>query len=52
MIRQSRLNSTLFDRILVCDNASADNTADVARSEGAEVVFEARPGYGAACLFD
>ena len=40
----------LFDRILVCDNASADNTAEVARAEGAEVVFEARPGYGAACL--
>ena len=40
----------LFDRILVCDNASADDTAEVARAEGAEVVFEARPGYGAACL--
>ena len=40
----------LFDRILVCDNASVDATADVARTEGAEVVFEAHPGYGAACL--
>ena len=40
----------VFDRILVCDNASADNTTKVARAEGAEVVFEARPGYGAACL--
>jgi len=40
----------LFDRILVCDNASTDATADVARTEGAEVVFEAYPGYGAACL--
>lgn len=42
--------NALFDRILVCDNASADDTAEVARAEGAEVVFEARPGYGAACL--
>ena len=42
--------SPLFDRIVVCDNASTDATADVARAEGAEVVFEAHPGYGAACL--
>lgn len=42
--------NALFDRILVCDNASADDTAEVARAEGAEVVFEAHPGYGAACL--
>ena len=40
----------VFDRILVCDNASTDNTADLARNEGAEVVFEMHPGYGAACL--
>jgi glycosyltransferase involved in cell wall biosynthesis len=40
----------LFDRILVCDNASVDATANIARNEGAEVVFEAHPGYGAACL--
>jgi len=42
--------SPLFDRIVVCDNASTDATADVARAEGAEVVSEAHPGYGAACL--
>lgn len=35
-------------RALVVDNNSTDATADVARSHGAEVVFEPRPGYGAA----
>jgi glycosyltransferase involved in cell wall biosynthesis len=35
-------------RIIVVDNASADGTADVARRAGADVVFEARPGKGAA----
>jgi len=42
--------SPLFDRIVVCDNASTDDTANVARAEGAEVIFEVHPGYGAACL--
>jgi glycosyltransferase involved in cell wall biosynthesis len=37
-------------RIVVCDNASRDRTAEVARSAGAEVVTEPRPGYGSACL--
>jgi len=35
-------------RALVVDNNSTDGTADVARSHGADVVHEARPGYGAA----
>jgi glycosyltransferase involved in cell wall biosynthesis len=35
-------------RIIVVDNGSTDGTADVARSLGARVVSEARPGYGAA----
>jgi glycosyltransferase involved in cell wall biosynthesis len=35
-------------RALVVDNNSTDGTADVARRCGAEVVFEARPGYGSA----
>jgi glycosyltransferase involved in cell wall biosynthesis len=35
-------------RALVVDNNSADGTADVARSYGAEVVFAAQPGYGSA----
>ena len=35
-------------RIIVVDNGSTDGTADVARSLGARVVSEDRPGYGAA----
>lgn len=34
--------------VVVVDNGSTDGTADVARSLGARVVHEARPGYGAA----
>jgi glycosyltransferase involved in cell wall biosynthesis len=46
----SELNATgLVDRIIVCDNGSRDATAAIARSCGAELVTEARPGYGAAC---
>ena len=33
---------------IVVDNGSRDDTAEVARSLGAEVVSESRPGYGAA----
>jgi glycosyltransferase involved in cell wall biosynthesis len=35
-------------RALVVDNNSTDDTADVARRHGAEVVAEPRPGYGSA----
>ena len=35
-------------RALVVDNNSTDRTAEVARSHGADVVHEARPGYGSA----
>ena len=35
-------------RALVVDNNSTDDTADVARRHGAEVVAEQRPGYGSA----
>ena len=35
-------------RVIVVDNGSSDGTADVARSLGARVVDEPRPGYGAA----
>jgi glycosyltransferase involved in cell wall biosynthesis len=34
--------------VIVVDNGSTDDTADVARALGATVVSEARPGYGAA----
>ena len=40
----------IFDRILVCDNGSIDNTYEIARELGAEVVQQATPGYGIACL--
>jgi glycosyltransferase involved in cell wall biosynthesis len=35
-------------RVIVVDNGSVDGTADIARSLGARVVAEPRPGYGAA----
>lgn len=40
----------LVHRVVVADNDSTDRTADVARAAGAEVVYEAERGYGAACL--
>lgn len=36
--------------VIVCNNASTDNTAAVARAGGATVVNQPRPGYGSACL--
>lgn len=42
--------SRLIDQLVVCDNASTDRTADIARLAGACVVHQARPGYGIACL--
>jgi hypothetical protein len=38
----------LVDEIVVVDNNCTDRTAEVATSLGARVVFEKRPGYGAA----
>lgn len=35
---------------LVVDNGSRDGTASVAAAHGATVVFEPRPGFGAACF--
>src|SRR4051812_9204103 len=35
-------------RVIVVDNGSTDDTVAVARSHGATVVTESRPGYGAA----
>lgn len=37
-------------RVIVVDNGSSDRTAEVARAAGAEVVHEARRGYGSAIL--
>ncbi len=36
--------------VIVCDNNSTDNTKIEAEKAGAKVVFEARAGYGSACL--
>lgn len=40
----------VVDDIVVCDNGSADATAERARAAGARVAVEQRPGYGRACL--
>ena len=40
----------LAQEVVVVDNASTDNTAQMARAAGATVLHEARPGYGSACL--
>jgi hypothetical protein len=39
-----------LSQIIVVDNASTDETAQRARAGGAQVVYEARRGYGSACL--
>lgn len=44
------LPKELIYQIIVVDNGSNDNTAKVAQNLGAEVVFEPKRGYGAACL--
>lgn len=48
----AELNSTLppnLARVIVVDNGSTDQTAQVARDAGAEVVSESQRGYGRAC---
>ena len=45
----SEVMETLQAQVIVVDNASNDTTADEARSAGAQIVFEAEPGYGYAC---
>lgn len=40
----------LVREVVVCNNASTDQTAAVARAAGATVVDQPEPGYGAACL--
>src|SRR5947209_7980918 len=39
----------LAQQLIVVDNGSTDGTADAARRAGAQVVTEARRGYGYAC---
>ncbi len=40
----------VIDDLVVCDNGSADGTAERARAAGARVAVERTPGYGRACL--
>ncbi len=40
----------LVRHILVCNNASTDNTANVAARHGATVLLQPQKGYGSACL--
>jgi glycosyltransferase involved in cell wall biosynthesis len=40
----------VVDEVIVVDNGSVDDTAEVARQHGAAVVREERRGYGQACL--
>lgn len=44
------LPKELVREIIVCNNASTDQTAEVARSGGATVVDQPKKGYGSACL--
>ena len=49
-IPQDNLKRMGFDvQVLVVVNSSEDKTAELARKAGAEVVYEARRGYGRAC---
>ncbi len=43
-------SKSLIHEVIVVDNNSTDNTAQVAREKGARVVAETRRGYGSACL--
>lgn len=40
----------LVDEVIVVNNGSTDNTAEIAISKGATVLLEERKGYGSACL--
>ncbi len=46
----SSLPDNFFSQTIVVDNNSIDNTAKIAKENGAQVVFEPQPGYGMACL--
>ncbi len=43
-------NKRIIDKIVVCDNGSADKTAIIAQQAGASVITQNRPGYGIACM--
>ena len=41
---------SIVREIIVCNNASTDQTAEVAEAGGATVLLQPRMGYGSACL--
>lgn len=45
-----RLPAGIFSQIIVADNGSKDQTAQIAKNSGAQVISIAERGYGAACL--
>lgn len=45
-----RIPKDLVERVVVTDNGSTDETAQLARQKGAIVISESRRGYGQACL--
>jgi glycosyltransferase involved in cell wall biosynthesis len=42
-------DTPVISEVVVADNGSTDDTARIAQSAGARVVFVAQPGYGQAC---
>ncbi len=46
----AHIPQNIVSEIIVCNNNSHDNTAHIAHKAGASVVFEAKAGYGNACL--
>jgi rSAM/selenodomain-associated transferase 1 len=44
------VDRSVVDQVVVADNGSTDNTAEIAARAGALVVREDRRGYGSACL--
>ncbi len=50
LVAHRRNGQKVVDHIVVCDNASTDNTAYLAANAGAHVVSEAEQGYGSACF--
>jgi len=47
--RLRRQSAVALSAVIVVDNGSTDDTAEVARASGASVVREERRGYGSAC---
>ncbi|MEM7099416.1 MAG: glycosyltransferase family 2 protein [Pseudomonadota bacterium] len=50
LVALDRNGVSVFDQVIVCDNASTDATAQIAADAGAMVVYEPKAGYGRACM--